>query len=427
MTKKKRFHYAWVICFCCFIIMIFTTPLVNTLSSLYLKTVTDDLHISRSAFTFTSTLVAICGMLLSPFWGTAFSRKSMRIILPLTLLLFSLSYMSYSLAQNQYYLYFSAIFVGIAYSGCTFIPVSMLITSWFKKRRGLAMSIAFSGIGIGGSVFSQIVSKFITVYGWRITYCYIGLIVMVVVVPVTYFLLRPTPESMNLKPYGDDDMNGSTNTEKKGNVKQTELDISLADAKTKPFFWVHMMGMFLVGIICSAPLRQINPYVADLHGVGLAATIVSLYSFVGIFGKFILGGFNDKVGTMKASVFAFFLMALTFTLLLFGKLPMLLYAMGVVYGIGNGVGTILAPLLVSATFGTKSFHVMCGVTRSPLQLGMALGGLLLAAVFDITGSYTLGWGVCIILSILAAICFLWSYRAAGKMRSPQEIVLSVSH
>jgi MFS family permease len=177
-----------------------------------------------------------------------------------------------------------------------------------------------------------------------------------------------------------------------------------------------MMGMFLTGLICSAPLRQINPYVTDMHGPAFAATIVSIYAFIGIFGKLILGTINDRAGAIKSSMLAFGFMAVSFFLLILGTTKAL-YIMTLFYGIGNGVGTVLAPLLISATFGVKNFTFMCGITRSPLQLGMSLGGLLLAFVFDFTGSYTWGWIICILLSFMAAICFYWAYKRSIKAHS----------
>lgn len=233
MVKKKRFHYAWIVCLGCFILMTFTAPLVNTLSNFYLKPVTAEFDVSRSAFTFTSTLVAICCMLFSPLWGKIFSKGNMRIVLTVGLLAFALSYMSYSLAQNKYHLYISATAVGIAYSGTAFMPVSILITNWFKKRRGLAMSIALSGIGVGGSVLSQVVTRFIALYGWRMTYCYIGLMVILVTVPMAFFLLRQTPESMGMKPYGVDHDNKK---EKIEIIDDVEFDLPISELKVKSFF-----------------------------------------------------------------------------------------------------------------------------------------------------------------------------------------------
>lgn len=410
----RKIHYAWVICIVCFVIMIFTAPLVNACASLYLTAVTEEFGISRSAFTMTNTIVALCGMILSPFWGQIYQRYNAKYVLSTALLGFGLGYMSYSFAHSLVGLYFSATIVGIFFSGSAFLPVSMLITSWFDAKRGLAMSISLGGIGIGGAVLSPLITQMILRYGWRDTYQIVGVVVIVVAVPIAFGLLKSSPKNLNMRPLREKD------TKKKATQRKQQSDesgVNIQEAKRKSYFYVHLIGMLLLGLICSAPLRQISPYVEDLHGPATAALIVSMYSFIGIFGKLLLGVMNDKFGSMKGAVFAFGLMIVGFLALLFGEFVPILYIASLFYGVGNGVGTVSAPLIISATFGKKNFNFMRGLTQSPMQLGMSLGGLMLAFTYDMTGSYRVGWTLCIGLTILSAGCFAYAYQMSKKERS----------
>jgi len=386
---------------------------------MYLRPVTEEFGISRSAFTLTSTLVAVCGMVLSPFWGKLFSKGNMRIILTVSLIFFGLAYMSYSFAENKFHLYASAVCVGMSYSGCAFIPSSIMITSWFKKNRGLAMSISLSGVSIGGLILSPLVSRLIIDYGWRSAYRFIGLIVIAVAVPVAFLFLRQSPEVMGMKPYGDSGEVPQKDDKAAKNEVNTDIEVSIEDARTKPFFWVHLFAMFLLGVICSSPLRHINPYASDLHGAAFGASVVAAYSFVGIFGKLILGVLNDKLGTIKGAIFAFLMMGMSFVCLILGTNPIMFFVMALFYGIGNGMGSVFAPLLTSATFGTKNFNIMRGITQSPMQFGMSLGGLFMATIFDKTGIYSMGWISCIILCVICISLFIWSYEDARKQYGNQ--------
>lgn len=277
------------------------------------------------------------------------------------------------------------------------------------------MSIALGGIGIGGTFLSPLITTMITSYGWRTSYRMIGLLVLAVAAPIALLLIRTRPKDKGLSPYGNEnEPNNKTNRD------DGVPNISLGEAKTHCFFYVHMLGMLLLGIICSAPLRQISPCISDSYGPQAAALIVSMYSFVGIFGKLILGWINDRFGTIKGAMAAFGLMGGGFLCLMLGRSMQIMYLMAVLYGIGNGVGTVSAPLLISATFGTKNFNIMRGLTQSPMQLGMSLGGLLLAAVFDRTGSYKLGWGMCIVIGALSAICFAAAKKMADRYTERRE-------
>lgn len=410
----KKLHYSWVICIACFVIMIFTAPLVNACASLYLTSVTEEFGISRSAFTLTNTIVAMCGMFLAPLWGNIYQKYNAKIVLSIALLGFGLGYMSYSLAGSALQLYVSAFIVGIFFQGSAFLPVSMLITSWFDAKRGLAMSLALSGIGIGGSLLSPVITYFISTYGWRFSYRAVGAMVIIISVPVAFLLLKSKPSDMGLSPLEENSGNGKEKTKGAAKPENDNKDVDLNRARSKPYFYMHLLGMLLLGLICSAPLRQISPFVEDMHGASAAALIVSMYSFVGIFGKLILGVINDKLGSMKGACVAFFLMAIGFILLLFGQNMVLLYVMTLFYGVGNGVGTVSAPLIISATFGKKNFNFMRGLTQSPMQLGMSLGGLMVAFTYDLSGSYISGWILCIILTFFAMACFVYSYVQARK-------------
>jgi len=397
---------------------------------LYLKSVVEEFGVSRSAFTLTTTLVALCGLFTSPLWGKIYSDKSkMRVTLTITMIGFGLSYMSYSLAQNITHFYISALALGIFWAGACFMPVSMMITAWFKLKRGIAMSITLAGIGFGGSVLAPLIRYFIESYGWRASYQYVGIMIIVITCPIIFFLLKPTPESMGLKPFGADEAPDekelAKNAQKEAKkMAEGNIDIDLGDAKGHAFFWLHMIGFFGMGLVCSAPMRQMNPYISDIYGADFAASVIGLSSLMGVFGKLLLGWMHDKFGTMRSSAVAFIVFALALGAAILGKNmgQNMFYIYIVLYSFAAGVGTVSAPLLISATFGTKNFNLMRGITQSPLQAGMSLGGMLVAAIYDITGQYTLGWISCIAISILSIFCFYFAHKLTRKLYTSKSIV-----
>ena len=177
-----------------------------------------------------------------------------------------------------------------------------------------------------------------------------------------------------------------------------------------------MIGFFGMGLVCSAPMRQMNPYISDIYGSEFAASVIGLSSLMGIFGKILLGALHDKFGSIKSSSIAFVAFALAFIAAIAGAHgeKNLFYVYIILYSFAAGVGTVSAPLIISATFGTKSFNMMRGLTQSPLQAGMSLGGLMVAGVFDITGAYTLGWAACIAISVISIICFYAAHKMSRK-------------
>ena len=82
---------------------------------------------------------------------------------------------------------------------------------------------------------------------------------------------------MGLKLYGADE-------EVKGfkGASSFDLTVSTAEALKKPFFILLTLGIIFNGLINTGFLGQFPPALEELHGPVIAATIISLYSLVGI-------------------------------------------------------------------------------------------------------------------------------------------------
>ena len=155
-----------------------------SLSNKFLIQVTTEMNISRGVFTLANTIVQGLGIFISPIVSKNLAKGNMRKIQSISIIGFVLAYASYSLAKSPIHLYMSSFFVGLFYLNSTLIPVSMMVTNWFVEKRGIAMSVTMAGIGLGGTIFSPIVTNLLQNYGWRHTYLIMAGIILVVALPV---------------------------------------------------------------------------------------------------------------------------------------------------------------------------------------------------------------------------------------------------
>lgn len=410
MPRKKGIFYGWWIVLAGLLLITITVPFTSALVSLYMIPITEEFDIPRSAFTLTTTIIAVCGIILSPIVGKMVQKYNVKMILSIGIIGFSLSYMSYGIAQSIFHLYISAAFLGVSFAFCGNLTTQIIIVNWFKKSRGLAMSIAISGIGLGGFIMSPIIANLITNFGWRQAYIIMGLVILIIGLPIALFIMKKTPEEAGLKPYGADEVVDQSVNEK----AEIEIDITPAEAKKKPFFYIYLLGIFTLGLITTGSLQQINPYVSDMHGMAYAATIVSLYSLLGIFGKLILGQLSDKLGVIKSGSIGYLAISVAFILLLFGQHKSILIIMTIFFALGNAVASVSIPLYASHIFGTNNSGVMMGISNSAFQVGMALGGVLTGAVYDVMGSYTWAWIGLTVIALLSMICISLSYSISRK-------------
>jgi MFS family permease len=408
--KKNKIFYGWWVVLGCVLITSTIVPVVMALSNKFLIPITEEMNISRSSFSFISTILQALGIFLSPIVAKKMASGNMRKIQSISIVGFALAYASYSLAQNVFHLYISAFIVGIFYFSSTMIPVSIMITNWFVKQRGFAMSLAMTGIGIGGFIFSPVVTYLLESYGWRVSYRIMALIVFVIAFPVAAFLLRKKPEDMGLKAYGaDEDI--STSQRPKA---ETGIALTVKESTGKPFFILMLFGMFLNGFINAAALGQFPPAIQEIHGPIVQAAIISLYSIIGCFGKIILGWLNDKFGTMVSTVFGCITFALIFIFMIMGSNVTMLYIMTVFFGLGMGIGSVTPPLIVSEMFGGSKYGEAYGISNSAVQIGLSTGSFAVAFMYDKFGSYTNAWILLFILTCMTLISWVASLKMSKK-------------
>ena len=182
--KNSKIFYGWWVVLGCVLITTTMVPPIMSLSNKFLIQVTTEMNISRGAFTLANTIVQGLGIFISPIVSKNLAKGNMRKIQSISIIGFVLAYASYSLAKSPIHLYMSSFFVGLFYLNSTLIPVSMMVTNWFVEKRGIAMSVTMAGIGLGGTIFSPIVTNLLQNYGWRHTYLIMEGIILVVALPV---------------------------------------------------------------------------------------------------------------------------------------------------------------------------------------------------------------------------------------------------
>lgn len=390
-------------------------PPIMALSNKFLIQVTGELQISRSAFTLANTILQGLGIFLSPIVSARLARGNMKRIQTVSIIGFVLSYASFSLATNVIHLYISSFFTGIFFLNASLIPVSMMITNWFVKKRGLAMSIAMAGIGVGGTIFSPVITWLLGAYGWRSTYRIMALIILVLALPAALFILRKRPEDMGLLPYGSEDAAiqdaASKRIPKKADIV---FPLSVKESRTKLFFILFIFGMLCNGLINTGSLGHFPPAIEELQGPQVQALIISMYSMIGIFGKLVLGWLNDRFGVVVSTAFGCITFALSFIFILFGQNISMLYIMAFLLGLGDAIGTVTPPLITSAIFGAEKYGEAYGIANSFTQIGLSLGALMVAAVYDTSGSYNTAWILLIILTLGAFAGWVGAYAVSRK-------------
>ena len=403
MTKRKnRSIYHWVILVCCVLTLMFAYSTRIGLAQLFATEILKETGFATSAYFLAGTISSVICIFTGPIAGKLLRGKYMRPTFFICVVGTLVSYACYGFCHSLWQFYLVGALVGIFAMGCGTIPVSVLITNWFEKNRGLMISIAMMGISIGGTVLSPLLSWLIVEFGWRNAYFILSALSLIVLVPIGLFVVRRTPQDAGLEPYGHGEEN--TASAKKKNVPASNWNATLKEARQTPILWMFALGAFL--IYFTACIMQHQSYY--LQGVGFdaaaVASYISLYSVVAIIGKLVLGRIFDRFGPKIGILFGcgtFFLFLVAF-IFVQGS-PMMLYFAAVMYGFGTCTATVAIPIMTTSVFGAKNYSELYGFVSAFTMTGSAIGSSAIGLVYDLTGSYRPALTVLAILTALTIV------------------------
>ena len=284
--------------------------------------------------------------------------------------------------------------------GCsaTFAPLVADTSLWFNRRRGIAVAIAISGNYVAGTIWPPILQRFFDQSGWRATYIAVGIFSIAVMVPLAW-MLRKRPPAI--------EATGTASLERKA---ERPLDLS-------PNTFLALLG--IAGLACcvamSMPQVHLVAYCIDLgYNAQRGAEMISLMLGFGIISRLAFGWISDRIGGLRTLLLGSALQGTALVLYLPFDGLVSLYIVSALFGLFQGGLVPAYPIIVREFFPPREAGTRVAIVLTATLLGMALGGWLSGAIFDLTGSYRtafingIGWNV---LNLSIASWLVWRSRA----------------
>jgi MFS family permease len=301
--------------------------------------------------------------------------------------------------------YIASLFVGFGASGISLVPCGALINNWFEEKKGLATGIAFTGSVAGGLIFVQLTKILLAASGWQTVYTALGIIAAVVAIPITVFVVREHPRDKGLLPFGAKEAAGAAAGFLKG--------ISLKKYIKTGSFWLLAISVFIIGFINMGLQNNISIYLTSARGhtENVAANIFSLYLFIQIFGKVLLGAIYDKKGIKFGAIYCMAAFLLSVALFIYSGNLYIAIAFAAVFALVGSMTTVTPPYVTATIVGLKDYPTIFGILSLFYGIGVATGPVVAARVFDSTGSFDQVW---IAFGIMAVIIVFTTVLAAKK-------------
>lgn len=368
---------------------VFTLPLAHTFGW------------SRGAISFGMTLAHTTATVAAPLIGILIDKRGVKIPTLVSTVLFGcILCLFYFLDQNIWLFYVGMVLLAGLGSGTTSVSYVRLLCSWFERKKGLALALGVSGAGLGALILPPLVTWIIGRGGWRDAFVALGLINLLLVAPVIYFVVRNRPEEVNsypdgVSPLADEEQTHPAITHPA--TAHTAIAQPLSDSHSKTFreclrnatFWKLAIATLLLGLALNGTVSQIVPLLVD-RGVARqsAGNLASLLGLSVIIARLGSGYLLDRFHAPFVAAALLFCPAVGFLSLAVAPSETVAAFTLVSFGIGLGLEFDALGYLCVQYFGRAALGRIYASLFALFSIAGAVGSYLAGYSYDVFSSYT---------------------------------------
>lgn len=401
-SKKNTFYFGWMVVFVGFLVTAIRAGIGMQTLGFIVKPMEAELGWTSSIITLCITLQLVVAAIIGPKVGKLLDNIGARKILTVGLVANGVMLILVSMVQEIWQLAMVMILFGGVTQACIGNTLILpLMTKWFRKRRGFVMGFVSSGANLGSVLIAPLIVGLMGHNSeWRYAWFMIGLIPIVVVAPIVYFILRSEGKraAMAEEPV----------SQEKNAPATPEVAFTVKEALRTPVFWLVIIAWNLVDFAMKGAMLNKIPYALEMNFTPVdAAGIIALFGILSIVGKLMVGWISDRMPLHIIGITMALLQ--TVGMYLFIDAPdrfMLYLSYGILSGLSSGGLIALMPIILANYYGSKFQGALSGITIS-LLLFSSVGGPLSASIIrDLSGSYKNGFLLYAALTLLAALLFV---------------------
>ena len=403
--RRPRFFYGWFIVAMTALI-VFVTSSVRAGLGIFVVPMSDDFGWDRATISLAAGIGTVLMGVASPFAGLLVDRFGGRGVVTVALALAALSTVLLTWTTGIFFFFLVYGVVGsIAMSGVNFAPLGVVVARWFSRRRGTAMGLMAVGIPLGQLIALPSILFLVNSVGWQTTWGILGAVIGVMV-PLSFLILRDSPQAMGLRPDGGSVPPLGAPTLSAVHPAPLETEQWPHSFRSPPI-WQIMSGMFVCGFTDISMGVHMVPFAQE---AGLSTAVIGLslavLGITNIAGSFLTGIASDHFGRTPPLLFAYIVRAIAYAFLIFAHGNLALLGFAALAGLTWVATGPLTFNLTSDIYGLRHLGVLSGMVMMSHQIGAGLGIYLYGLVRDVTGDYHLAFVVGGIALVSAALITL---------------------
>lgn len=338
-----------------------------------------------------STFSFLLSSVLVIFTDDLLARIGLRALILCGLSALAASTALLGLMQTPWQLFVAYALMSVGWTGMGSVVIATVLNTWFARRRGLALSLAFNGATFGGIVLVPVLLALSASIGFRPAMLAATIVMVVLVLPVVIvFTSWPT-------------LNSAGDAHRDGKAARHSRRALLANAS----FWTMVLPIAIallaqMGFIIHQ-VTFLEPMIGR-YAAGLAVTIMAAMAVVG---RLSLGLFVDRLDPRLACAASMTSQAAALFVLLQSTSPTVLLVCCAIYGFSIGNMITFPPLIIQREIGSAAFAAAMGLGTSISGIVSAFGPGIVGVVRSVSGDYTTAFAMCVVLDVVAAGIVLW--------------------
>ena len=396
--------YGWAMLAVGFLALFGTGPGQSYTIGLFFGPLIRELSLSNtmiSAVYGLGTAIAALGL---PYTGRLVDRHGPRRLLAAIALLLGGVCLLFPLVSHVVALFFAFTAVRFLGQGSLTLAATNLVSQWFVRRRGLALSVTSLGFALGLAAYPPVVQRLIAQVGWRQSWVWLGLCVWVLLLPAVLVLVVDRPDRLRLLPDGDSAAPATAEPSADGSSEGTEENWTPREALRTATFWILAVGLAVPSaLITGMYIYHVSYFRERGLSAQLAADMFSITSISMVAAMLLFGQLLDRAPTR-------FVIA--------GGILLNSVAMGVMFVIHDTATAVLYAILLGATsgammtnasyvwpryFGRRHLGGIQGPAYTITIIGASLGALPFGMAYDLLGAYRPAVGLLALLPLVFGV------------------------
>ena len=404
-VARKGVFYGWIVLAAGFFVLFLSAGTRSGLG-VFVIPMSDDFDWSRGTLSLALAIGWLMNGITQPFIGRLHDRFGGRKVISGSLLILGACTVLLSQTNSIWFLIVVyGVGMSVAAGGASLVTLHALLAKWFYRRRGVALSIATSGISAGSMVLAPFAAYLILLVDWRVTWAVLGGLVLFLALPLALLVIRDDPTDVGETPDGDagETTRGrSTDTvfRRRGPLEADDW----RDSYRSPPMWQLTGAYFVCGVTTAIISFHYVPYAVDRGiSLGTAALAFGLMSGLNAVGVIVIGVVSDRMGRKNLLGTVYAVRGLAYAMLVLTPGPLGLWVFAVIAGLSWIATAPLTASLTAGVYGVKNMGTLNGVSTLAHQMGGALSIYVGGVLYDHLGAYDVPFAIAGSLLLAASL------------------------